>query len=226
MTDFKNIVQEILDDPLFTRLKNVVENIEGWHDHEDVYSHSLATMERARKFVHGDFINNQLAKKRFLSWMNSEIEGFKISEILILTALVHDMGKILSYREDDYEFSMNLVKENGQTNCPGHGYWGAKLVISKVFENMDIPQKIKQYISKIVEQHTVFNEFFFGKDQLKISDLLLYAKAQAEGYYKETMFNAYCDCYTATAFENSKKRIEELFNQESLYIPREYFIAK
>lgn len=217
-------LQEIISHDLFLRLKNVIEHINGWHTHEDVYSHSIATMERAKKFVHGDFITNLVAKEKFLSWMGSNVEGFTISDILIFTALVHDTGKILYYKEGEGEFSINIIKENGETNCPEHGYWGAKLVLPKIFENINIPQKVKQYIYKITEQHTVFNGFFFGKDEWSTADLVLYAKAQAEGYYKETMFNSYCDCCMAPAFSMSTKKIKELFNEPDFYTPREYLI--
>ena len=50
------------------------------------------------------------------------------------------------------------------------------------------------------------------------------AKSKAEGYYKESMFNMYCDGYTAGAFEFGKKMIEEIFNEPTFYIPRQYFI--
>ena len=217
-------IQKIISHDLFVGLKNVVENIDGWHDHEDVYSHSIATMERAKEYSTGNFITNLHAKEKFLSWMDEDIEGTKLSDLLILTALLHDTGKILFYTEGEREHAINIMKENGQTNCPGHGYWGATLVVPKILENNDIPQKMQEYISTLVRLHEVFNAFFFGKDQWSVSDLTLYAKAQAEGYYKETMFNSYCDCFASPAFHMPKRKMEELFNDPNLYIPREYMI--
>ena len=217
-------IQKIISHDLFIGLKGVIENIDGWHDHEDVYSHSLATMERAKKYSTGDFITNPQAKEKFLLWTHTDVEGIKISDVLILTALVHDTGKILSFTEGEKKHVINIIKENGQTSCPGHEYWGATRVVPHILENSDIPQKVQEHISTLVRLHGVFNAFFFGKDQWSVSEFTFYAKAQAEGYYKETMFNSYCDCFTSPAFRMPKEKIEELFNDPNLYTPREYVI--
>ena len=92
------LIEKIIRNPLFLRLKNVVEN-NAWHDHEDVYSHSVKTKDIARREISGDFITNPQAKKLFQQFTNEDFNGMKRADIMILIALTHDIGKILYVKE-------------------------------------------------------------------------------------------------------------------------------
>ena len=51
-----------------------------------------------------------------------------------------------------------------------------------------------------------------------------YFGGRAQGFYKEALFNIYCDCSGAKAFEYAKSKIEGLFDDPKLYTTRKYFI--
>ncbi|MBI2329933.1 hypothetical protein HYU94_00910, partial [Candidatus Daviesbacteria bacterium] len=88
------LIDKIIQSHLFLRLKEVVEN-GPYHNHEDVYSHVLKVKNAALKEIRADFITNQDAKDRFQKFVNEDLHGFKRADIMILIALLHDIGKIL-----------------------------------------------------------------------------------------------------------------------------------
>lgn len=224
--ELDNIINTITRNDLFLRLKEVVENIHGFHDHEDVYAHLVKTADIARREREGEFVTNPQAKQLFSHFMDEKIAGIKRKDIIVLIALLHDCGKLLSTKEGYNVQSINIKKPNAQTSCPGHEYWGGTLVVGEILKNISLGDEIKNYISSVVRLHDTFGAYFEPKKDWQLDDLVWDIKARAEGLYKETLFNIYCDCYTASVFEYSKKQIEKVFNVPSLYIERTYFISE
>lgn len=221
-------IEIILRNPLFQRLKQVIENANGWHDHEDVYSHSTKTLRIARERLSGDFITNQEAKKLYTEWLENDIFGMKQKDVSLIIALIHDCGKILHYKEGDNESTLIVKKPNGEDEfmCPGHEYWGATIVIPALLKEIDLPEKVKEYIAQVVEYHGFFSSpYFSSRESWSLEQLVADIKSHYAGYYIEGLFNMYCDGYTASAFTVGKKKIEEVFNNPSLYTPRRYFIS-
>lgn len=227
------VLEQIQNHPLFLRLKNVVENgFENgkvWHDHEPVFDHATKTLRIAKERLSGDFITNPQAKELFEQWKENDVFGVKQKNLTQIIALIHDCGKILSYTEGEKVATLITPKPGfpEQVLCPGHEYWGAKLIVPELLKNIDIPEKAKGYIQTVVEYHGFFsNPYFPTKTNQTVDELLQGLKPYYGGYYIEGLFNMYCDGYTATAFDEGKKRIEELFNTPDLYTLREYFIPE
>src|SRR5579884_1041875 len=128
------IVEPIKQQPLFLRLKDVVENIDGWHDHESVYDHSVKTAKIAKEQIIAPFINNTEAKDKFLSFFDQEIEGVKLKDIAIIAALLHDSGKLLAYSDNGKTFPLitDVPNTKNQTMCPGHEYFGGTIVVPAI----------------------------------------------------------------------------------------------
>lgn len=221
-------LEQIKSHPLFLHLKIVIETNEGYHDHEDVYSHSTKTARIAMEQREGKFIIDTEALSAFKGFMEEKISGVKRRDIVVLSALLHDCGKILSYKEGDKVNTLIMQKPDGQdaTICPAHEYWGGKLVAPKILSDVGISGELNGYISKMVGMHGALNEvnYFKARDSWPVEKLVSDIKSRAKGRYIEAMFNAYCDCFNATAFETGKRLITEAFNTPYLYIPREYFI--
>lgn len=220
------LVEIVTAHSLFLKLKNVVENIEGFHNNEDVFSHSIKTAEIAKREREGKFVTNPEVQKLFLAWMEEDVFGMKRKDVSLLVALLHDCGKLLHYKENGETKPLITKRPQvpNQTGCPGHEYWGGTLVVKEILKDSGLNQDIQNYIASLVRLHDVFNAFFQGKEQWTIAELIEDVKSRAEGLYKEAMFNSYCDCYNASPFASSKNKIEELFNNPSLYAPRTYFI--
>lgn len=227
MQNLDELINKISSNELFLRLKNVVENVDGWHDHEDVFSHSVKTGDFAKNVRGGEFISNPHARELFAKWIDEDLFGMKKKDIGVLIALLHDCGKILKYKEGDREETLITRKPSAkdQTLCPGHEYWGGEIVVREILRDSGLDTRIIDHISKVIKLHDAFSAGYFkDKQQWSVEDIIIDMKARAEGYYKEVLFNMYCDGYTAPAFEAGKARIKEIFNSPSFYSPRTYFI--
>lgn len=217
------LIQEIISSPLFLKLKDVIEN-NPWHDHESVYDHLIKTYKTAKEQINGNFITNPNAKKLFLEFVNSDFEGIKIFDTIIITALIHDIGKILYYKDGDKEQPLRHEDSEGITRMPGHEYWGSTIV-GNLLKDLNLNPKVLEKITKVVRLHDTFNDSYLTNlDLNQIDKAIDDVKARAEGVYKEALFNIYCDVFTAKPSIESIKKIAQIFNQPSLYSKREYFI--
>ncbi len=217
------LIDKIIQQPLFLQLKNIVEN-NAYHNHEDVYSHALKTKDIALREISGEFIGNLSARKSFLEFVNEDFAGMKRADILIMIALLHDIGKILYVKEADRSNSILVTDSSGITTCPGHEFWGSTIV-SQVLKDLALKIEIVNYISSVVKLHDTFGGSYFPiKTDWPPDFLINDVKSRSEGLYKEALFNIYCDCFSAALFQPTKKMIIEVFNNPSLYEKREYVI--
>lgn len=218
------LIDKIIQNPLFLKLKDVVEN-NAYHNHEVVYSHLIKTKDTAQREIKGDFITNLEAKKLFVDFVNEDFQGMKRAGIMILIALLHDIGKILYVEENRRSRSIVVTDSSGITSIPGHEYWGS-IIVADTLQGLNLDSETITYIASVVRLHDTFGEVYFNvKKDWTMETLLNDAKSRAEGLYKEAMFNQYCDCFTAKPFEYSKEMLIKLFNEPGLYINREYVIS-
>ncbi len=224
--DLDQIIEQIISTRLFLRLKDINENNEGWHDNESTFDHLVKTSKIARDEREGEFIQNRDAKKCFQEWMEEDISGVQRKDIVVISALVHDCGKLLSFKEanDIKPIMLKRSTTPDQTMFPSHEYWGGKLVVKEILKDISLPEEVKKYIAESVKQHGVFPEYFNDKDSWSTDEIITDIKSQAEGLYKESLFNMYCDGYTASAFLKGKEMVEKAFSESSLYNRRTYFI--
>lgn len=221
MTDER--VEKIINNPLFLRLKNIVEN-SAYHDHESVYDHLVKTKNIAQREILGNFITYTEAKKLFLNFVNEDFHGYKRSDLMILIALLHDVGKILSVKEDSKISSLMVTDFNGETRCPGHEYWGSTIV-KEFIGDLSLPKEVIRYISKVVRLHGAFQaDYLPSRKKLPLLELINEIKSGAEGHYIESMFNNFCDVYTAPPFQPLKQLVIDIFNEPVFYTKRKYVI--
>lgn len=208
------LIDKIIQNPLFLKLKDVVEN-NAYHTHEDVYSHLIKTKDIAQREIKGDFITNPEAKKLFLEFVNEDFHGMKRQDLIVIIALLHDIGKILP---------ILVTNSEGKTFCPGHEYQGSKIV-GKLLKDLPLSEEIIPYISNVIRLHDTFGEgYMAAKKGWPFDALMADIQSRAEGLHKEAMFNVYCDCFTAEPFQYAKAMIVKLFNHPKLYEKREYTI--
>lgn len=220
----KQIITKIIQNPLFLRLKNIVEN-NDWHDHEDMYSHSVKTKDIAQREISGDFITNPEAKKLFQQFVNEDCHGIRRRELMLLIALVHDIGKILSIKEGNKIRPLEVTNSEGITSPPGHEYWGSTIV-NKVLEELPLNNEVISYISRGVKVHDAFQgDYLPSRKQWPLDTLINDVKSRAEGLYIESMFNNFCDVFTAPPFQQYKELVIKIFDEPALYERREYVIT-
>jgi hypothetical protein len=223
MQNVDDLANQIKNNPLFLKLKNVIED-NAYHNNESDYDHLIKTYETAKEKIKGDFIKNPEAKKLFLGFINMPLDDLTIGDVMLLTGLVHDIGKILYYKDGEIEHSLRHVTETGHVNMPGHEYWGSTIV-PEVLKDTGLSESVVERIARVVRLHDTFGTHYFNPiSDCPIDAIVDDVKARGEGLYKEALFNNYCDCFWAKPFAQTKLKIEEVFNLPSLYTPREYFI--
>lgn len=208
-------INKIVQNPLFLTLKQVVEN-NGYHDHETVYDHLVKTRDIAVREIKADFIINPEAKKLFIKFVNERFQGFKRADMMILIALLHDVGKVLP---------LGFTDSNGTTFFPGHEYEGSKIV-GKILKDSGIAEEVIHYISQVIKFHDTYNQAYMESKKGWLTDILIRdIQSRADGLYLEAMFNIYCDCYTAAPYQIARDTLIQLFNQPVLYKKTEYVIT-
>lgn len=210
-----DLIEKIITNPLFLKLKGVVEN-NSFHNYEDVYSHLVKTKDIALREITGDFINNPDAIEDFLNFINEDFHGMKRGDIMILIALLHDIGKILP---------LVFTDSSGTTYCPGHEYEGSKIV-GKLLKDLNLPEEVIGYISKVIKFHDTYNKSYMESKKGWLMNILIRdMQGRADGLYLEAMFNIYCDCYTSAPYQTAKDMLIKVFNEPSLYHKEIYVIT-
>lgn len=216
--------ETIVKTPSFLLLKNVIEN-NSYHDHESVYDHLIKTSKIAEQALKGTYIKNEEAKKLFGNFLHQPVGNIVMRDALMLTALLHDIGKVLVYEDSGKRVSINSLKPDGKTQCAGHEYLGSTILETFVHD-IGLDKTAQGHIASSIRLHDTFNEgYFHARANWPIEMLMSDVKARAEGLYKEMLFNIYCDCNTAIPFQFALPIIETLFNQPELYMQRKYSIA-
>lgn len=220
--ELTQLQEKIIAHPYFQKTKTVIEN-NVCHPNESVSDHLLATAKRAEEAITGEFITDKKAQDLFRNWLTEEHIGMQTKEIVFFVALLHDIGKLLVYQENGKQFSLNTTRRDGTTIAKGHEYWGGS-VAQKILEEVGVSVDLAKYIANLVKLHNIlmFPEFDKSKTlEEHISDM----KTLGRGFEKEILFNIYSDTKTCPLFQEWIKVIVQMFNSESLYHKREYFVA-
>lgn len=208
-------IEKIISSPLFLKLKNIVEN-NGYHNHEAVYDHLIKTKDIALREIKAGFITNPEAKNSFLKFVNEDFHGIKKADIMVLTALLHDIGKILP---------LVFTDSSGTTFCPGHEYEGSKIA-GGLLRDLNLPEEVIDYISMVIKFHDTYNQTYMEAKKGWLMDILIKdMRSRADGLFIEAMFNIYCDCYTAIPYQVAKDILVKVFNEPSLYQKHKYVLT-
>jgi hypothetical protein len=222
MPDINQIVEKILQDSNYQKLKEIVEN-NPYHNKQTVFDHAQLAFQKAKELLNGELITNEEAKEKYLAFLEEEIAGVKRKEILPLIALLHDIGKAGKFQEGERVQTILTYRNDGISETKGHEYVGSVLV-EQILVDVNLPIEVKNYIEKAIRLHMTFiTELYFNpKVDWPIEQLLDDVKSMAEDIYVEMLFNAYCDGYVDEIFQTGIVMITKLFNEPRLYIPRSY----
>lgn len=190
-------IRKIIKNPFFLKLKDVVEN-NPWHDHESVFDHLIKTKNIALREIDGEFITNVESRSAFLKFVNENLDGRRKVDLMVLAALLHDVGKLETIQ--------------------GHEAKGEEIV-SQFLKELNLTDRQIEYISKIVGSHDSFQgEYLLQRKDLSIQDIVTDMKTRTNGLYIESMFNNFCDVYTAPPFQPYKDLVIKIFSEPKLYV--------
>lgn len=220
----EEIIQQIISHPTFLKLKDVVET-SAFHDNESAYDHLIHTFDIAKKSIDSPFITNFESKKLFNEYISNEVGSIQKKDAMQLAALLHDIGKALYFKDGGVTSPILVNKTDGKTMCPGHEYRGS-ILVKDLLKEFNMPEKTINYISDIIRLHDSYSTWYMEpKLDWELSAIINDVKSRGEDIHIELLFNIYNDGYFANIFQPTKKKIEGLFNQLSLYTPREYFVT-
>ena len=134
----ESTIQDIQSHSLFRKLQTIIENVPQIHDNENVFTHSLNTYKIAQDFINNPPLTDNKALRLFNSFINTDIDGHKRKDILQITALIHDCGKAIIFKEKGKKHSINSQRPQrdiGNTYCPGHEYLGAKYIVPELLKD-------------------------------------------------------------------------------------------
>ena len=117
----------------FYELQRVVENNE-WHDHENVFDHTLAVLESLEKLMEEA---NENVKKQ----LGKTVDKHTRKQLLFLAALLHDVGK-----------KETLEEVGASTSAQDHEIQGAAKAMD-VMKKMNVSSKEKKFVADIVRFH-------------------------------------------------------------------------
>ncbi len=211
--DLEEIVRKIKSHRYFELSRNVIENNEN-HNNDPVNEHLERTYEKAKEFSDGDFITNSKAKIGLEEILKSEIAGIKKADLLKITTLLHDIGKIIIFIKDGKEIP--LLRSAGGTNnsFPAHEYWGS-LYAREILIELDFPPEAIDFICKCIRLHNSgFNVWF---EDLSSEERLWEIKLRSENLHAELLFSTYCDLFYGKAFQDKLNFVLEVLNLEDTY---------
>jgi hypothetical protein len=164
---FKNDLPEIYS------LKDTVED-NGWHNKQDVFSHTLSVLKQLENNLQ---LNMFTEKKRELlkKQLNTKVGNYSRKELLIVSTLLHDIGKSVT----------DIKDKNGIIRCPGHEFVGSTMIES-FSPRFGFDKKDEEFVKKLVFYHgyifEMLNQIMSNGD--KEFYINSYKKAVGDIYYE------------------------------------------
>lgn len=216
-------IQKLLDHPYFEKAKHVKELGPG-HPEDSVFTHLTQTSDVVRQKLDGTFIQNPVARKLFLDFVNKDFDGNTQGEIAVITGLVHDIGKILSYKEEGNIFPINqVVPFKTSTRSIDHGYYGS-IIIKPLLQDLGLEEKVTNYIAEVVRLHLIPFDYYQLTTGYSITQAIDALKPQMQGFHIEVCLNAIGDINSNPPLEKCKQLLYSMFEEPHFYSTREYFV--
>lgn len=127
--------------PDLYRLKSIVEKSD-WHDNEDVFTHTLKTLNEIDLLLNFDWIEIKCLKDYWINYFNKKISKLTRLQVLRIATLIHDFGK----------YDTIIYDKKNRSSCPDHEIISANYV-DKYFSLFNMSEKEINRCKKIVINH-------------------------------------------------------------------------
>lgn len=222
--NLEEVTQKLLAHPYFEKTKHIKELGPG-HPENSVFLHLTQTADVIKQRLNGEFIQNPDARKLFLDFVNRNIEGNLYKDIAIVTGFIHDIGKILSYREEENIFPINQLKPGTDSSQSiDHGYYGS-LIVDKLLHDSGITGKIINDITDVIRLHLIPFDYYAKVANLPIRAIIDDLKPRMQGKHIAVCLNALGDIDNNSPLAPCKELLYKMFEEPHFYSTREYFVA-
>lgn len=148
--NLKNNLCEIIEFLASTRAKSVIENNIS-HLNTSLFDHSMYVLEKFQKLLKLKFIHEEETRVIAKDYFSSLISERKRAELLLLSAPLHDLGKLKALKKN----------RDGVTSASGHEKVSVKLA-SGVLERIGLNKGDLDYLREIIRLHSGFSLRFLS----------------------------------------------------------------
>jgi hypothetical protein len=127
--------------PDITKLKDTKE-INRHHNFEDVYTHTLKTLEKVYYLVELNWTNNETVNMYLKHYLSKKIDNFTRLEILKISTILHDFAKYDTFDFDQYGFSI----------CPNHEFRSLEY-LEKYSGKLQLSETELEFCKLIIQYH-------------------------------------------------------------------------
>lgn len=188
---FIDLCQKIVSQAEFQETKQIIENNVS-RDHESVFDHTIHVFIRIQELLVLDFLQKE-SRHLANSYFSTKIGRFTRTELLLVSSLLHDLGK-----------SKTLTTEEDKTTAaPGHEIKSieiAKIILNKLnFKEDEI-----SYISRVISLHSGYTLRFL-KYLMNLSNSQLTNAIRSIFLMPEISFYMIADNESAKIFKEYKE---------------------
>lgn len=131
-------------------LKECIEN-NPWHTNESVYNHTIKVVKQLAECV-------ESSNGRIKLYVGEKLDQRSRYDLLVVSALLHDMGKINTFRVED-----------GITSAVGHEEEGAILSVP-ILNELNFSYRQSEFITTIIREHGMLSDLLSeSEDRFSLS---------------------------------------------------------
>ncbi|MBW3015540.1 HD domain-containing protein [Candidatus Woesearchaeota archaeon] len=203
-----------------------------FHTEPNVLVHTRAVEDAVQNSLTFDYVKGD-SKKRLEDLFNERVGDHTRAQLMRCAAVLHDIGKAMTYDDEGVEKPVLQVKENGDTTCPKHADIGSEAAY-KVLLREGFSEKEASYVRDVIKDHMrLFNlydsladaknpEKTFNKTVSKLSELyinvLVHTRADLMGCTKRPDYKPKQLTLNGKTYNNEIEFLNDLIS-DSMRIP-------
>ena len=226
----EKIVKSLYDTTEVRVLERTVDR-NNYHTEPDVLTHTGYVESAVRQGLSFEYVNSNEARNRLLNYISEPIGSYTRADLLIISSILHDIGKAMSYEESGTTKPVMELKENGDTTCPKHAKIGAEQAYKMLIEK-GLTETEASYVKNVVAQHMRFFNLYTALQESKeprkaaekvrtdlgemYLDVLMHTMADLRGSIKRPEYIAPAINFSGITFTNDDDVFRYLIEQSML----------
>lgn len=215
--DFENTISLLFLQKNVQDLKGLREN-NPVHKNEDVFIHTKIVTLRLNNLLSFSFIKSSDTKNAAIKHFKRAIERFSKAELLVLSGVLHDIGKAKFIKIDNKQVRVLKEKCDGTTEAIGHETMSAKYS-EKILKSLGFLKKERDYMTELIKVHNgFFMSDFATWYKLPSKKVIAEQKRKCPNILVEVLFFMLTDNKDAPSFLKAQSYIlNKILQQAEVY---------